>query len=223
MQRKFIKTTIFFSFLLASIISYGQNNGSLPAKVEVTVKQDEKKNKTDILDTIKDWLIPVSTFITLLTVAVGATQSLKEYRLKLIAEQRLANSTAVEMDIKLMQGFTDLLALAHARKNSYLSEKAVEKMFDNKLFTEEELNNPQLLNRKLEEVAVLNVFSGEAEQSAFVAAIANLALKHEILRTPTIQALETMQNFIPELAQKYLDIINSSLAKKQGNMRVGKN
>lgn len=193
--------------------SSGQTNPSVPNKIEVTVKHPEQENKTDILEAIKSWLIPVSTFITLLTLTAGAYESLKEYRLKLQAEQRLAISTAVDMDIKLMKGFTDLLALAHARKGSYLSEKAVEKMFDNKLFTEQELKDPDLINRKLESVAVLNVFSGEAEQSAFVAAITNLALKHEILKAPTIQALETMQNFIPNLAQKYLKIINESPKK----------
>lgn len=195
---------------MKSFFSYGQTNQFLPNKVEVTVKQPSQEKKTDVLEAIKGWLVPVSTFITLLTLAAGAYESLKEYRLKLKAEQRLAISTAVEMDIKLMQGFTDLLALAHSRKGSYLSEKVVEKMFDNRLFTEEELSDPDLLSRKLEKVAVLNIFSGKAEQSAFVAAITNLALKHEILKAPTIQALESMQEFIPDLANKYLDIIKTS-------------
>lgn len=124
-----------FALLFITISTNGQNSHLLPKKVEVTVKQDEKiPNKPNTLDIIKDWLIPVSTCITLLSISFGVYQSLKEYRLKLLAESRLADSTAVEMDIKLMQGFIQLLALAHARKGSYLSEKTVEKMFDNKLF-----------------------------------------------------------------------------------------
>lgn len=194
-----------------STLIYGQSTELLPRKIEVMVKQNESPKTKDISEILKDWLIPVSTFITLLTIAIGTYQSLKEYRLKLNAEQRLANSTAVEVDIKLMQGFTELLALAHARKGSYLSEKAVEKMFDDKLLTEQELNDPILLSKKLETVAVLNIYTGAAEQAAFIAAITNLALKHEILRMPAIQALEVMQNFIPDLPKKYLDIINSSV------------
>ncbi len=207
MLRKFILLSLVFSLFLLSIKTYSQDKGILPTKVDVTVKQDEIPKEKNTLAIVRDWLIPVSTFITLLTVAIGAYQSLREYRLKLRAESRLTTSTAVEMDIKLMQGFTDLLALAHSRKGSYLSEKTVEKMFDNKLFTDQELKDPQLLNRKLEAVAVLNVFSGIAEQDAFIAAITNLGIKHEILRSPTIQALETMQSFKPELAKKYLDIL----------------
>jgi hypothetical protein len=148
----------------------------------------------------------VSTFITLLTIAY---QSLKEYRLKLQAETRLSHTAEVDMDIKLMQGFTELLALAHARKGNYLSEKTIEKMFDKELFTDEELNNPEMLNRKINQVAILNVFSGVAEQDAFVAAITNFGIKHEILNVPVKQALETMMTFIPNTAGKYLEKIKN--------------
>lgn len=80
-------------------------------------------------------------------------------------------------------------------------------------FTEEELKNPDLLKNKIEKVAVLNIFSGIAEQDAFIAAITNLGLKHEILRVPATQALETMQLFKPELAKKYLAILQAQLNK----------
>lgn len=213
MLRPIIVTLLSIILLTLTFNGFGQGADVLPKKVEVTVKQDELHKEKDTLDIIKDWLIPVSTFITLLTLAVGTYQSLREYRLKLKAESRLANSTAVEMDIKLMQGFTQLLALAHSRKGNYLSEKAVEKMFDNKVFTEQELKNPDLLRRKIEKVAVLNIFSGIAEQDAFIAAITNLGMKHEILKTPALQALETMQEFKPELAKKYYDILVAATQK----------
>lgn len=211
---KNITLKLFILLLICSpFCSFGQGNNVLPNKVEVSAKQDTPLKQKDTLEIIKDWLIPVSTLISLWVIAIGAYQSLREYRLKLKAESRLANTTAVEMDIKLMQGFTELLALANARKGSYLSEKAVEKMFDNKLFTAIELNDPRLLNRKLEEVAVLNIFCGTAEQDAFIAAITNLGIKHEILKQPTIQALETMKSFKPELAQKYLSLLDESTKK----------
>jgi hypothetical protein len=186
----------------------GQSNVTVPSNVEVLVKQDGGQSEKSIAEQIRDWLTPVSTFLSVLAVAYGVIQSLKEYRLKLRAEMRLADSTTVEMNIKLMQSFTELLAIAHARKNSYLSEKTVEKMFDKSLFTKEELANPDLLRKKIQSAAILNVACGEAEQSAFVAAITELALRHQILENPTKQALETMKSFLPDLAQKYLDELN---------------
>lgn len=209
MRTKYFSTILFLSLLFFPYRIFAQDQ-QLPSKIEVTDKEDKNNpQKGSIAETIKDWLIPVSTFITLLTVSIGTYQSLKEYRLKLKAEIRLSQSAEVDMDIKLMQGFTQLLALAHARKGNYLSEKTVEKMFEKELFTEEELHNPNKLNRKIEQVAILNIYSGVAEQDAFVAAITNLGLKHEILRTPVIQALETMMTFIPNTAEKYLNRIKN--------------
>jgi hypothetical protein len=199
-----MKKNIIIMFFLMSITLYGQEQEVLPTRMD---EADKIENRNS-LSAIKDWLIPVSTFISLLTLSIGAWLSLKEYRLKLESEQRLNKSTEVEMDVKLMKGFTELLALAHGRKGSYLSEKAVEQLFTNNLISDEDLQNPQKLNRVLEEVAILNIFSGSAEQSAFIAAVTNLALKHEILNMPTIQALETMKGFLPELAEKYLEILS---------------
>ena len=157
---------------------------------------------------INDILVPISTIITLFTVAYGAYLSMKEYRLKLKAERRLAESAKVETDIKLISEFTKLMPLAHSRKGSLLSEKAIEKIFDNNLFTDEELKNPELLHTKLEKVAIFNIYAGVAEQDAFIAAIGKLGIEHPILRMPVMQALETMRSFKPEMANKYLDLLN---------------
>jgi len=212
MNRQYLLAFFILVILCSSSYVFGQNNTLQTNKSDTKqVVPDKEKDTSEI---VKDWLIPLSTFATLITVSIGTALSLKEYRLKLKAEARLADSTAVEMDIKLMQGFTQLLALAHARKGSYLSEKTVEKMFDNNLFTKEELANTDLLSRKIEKVAVLNIFSGIAEQDAFIAAITNLGLKHEILTIPTMQALDTMQEFKPELAKKYLTILEQAVAKR---------
>jgi len=218
MERTIIRNILILGFFLFTLNSYGQNkNFKLNRTGLTTAEIDNECKEQSLLITIKEWLIPVSSSISLIVVVSGVVLSLREYRLKLKADSRLTESTAVEMDIKLMKGFTELLALAHSRKGSYLSEKTVEKMFDNKLFSEAELNNPLILNRKIEMVAVLNIYSGIAEQDAFIAAITNLGLKHEILRNPTIQALETMQSFKPELSKKYLEILKADKTEKNAH------
>ena len=218
MERTIIRNILILGFFLFTLNSYGQNkNFKLNRTGLTTAEIDNECKEQSLLITIKEWLIPVSSSISLIVVVSGVVLSLREYRLKLKADSRLTESTAVEMDIKLMKGFTELLALAHSRKGSYLSEKTVEKMFDNKLFSEAELNNPLILNRKIEMIAVLNIYSGIAEQDAFIAAITNLGLKHEILRNPTIQALETMQSFKPELSKKYLEILKADKTEKNAH------
>ena len=218
MERTIIRNILILGFFLFTLNSYGQNkNFKLNRTGLTTAEIDNECKEQSLLITIKEWLIPVSSSISLIVVVSGVVLSLREYRLKLKADSRLTESTAVEMDIKLMKGFTELLALAHSRKGSYLSEKTVEKMFDNKLFSEAELNNPLILNRKIEMIAVLNIYSGIAEQDAFIAAITNLGLKHEILRNPTIQALETMQSFKPELSKKYLEILKTDKTEKNAH------
>lgn len=78
------------------------------------------------VNTIKEWLIPISTVFTLISVAVGVWLSLREYRLKLQAETRLKYSSQVELDIQLLKLFTEIMNLAHARGGTHVSEKAVE-------------------------------------------------------------------------------------------------
>lgn len=58
---------------------------------------------------IKDWLIPISTFVTLITASVGGWLSLREYRLKVQAEIRLAKSSELEADIELLKLFTEVM------------------------------------------------------------------------------------------------------------------
>jgi hypothetical protein len=77
---------------------------------------------------IKDWLVPVSTFITLITASIGGWLSLRQYRLKVQAETRLARSAELEADIKLLKLFTDIMNIAHARGESQVSDKTIERL-----------------------------------------------------------------------------------------------
>lgn len=72
---------------------------------------------------LKDWLIPLSTFVSLITASVGGWLSLREYRLKVQAETWLAKSSELEADIKLLKLFTEIMNIAHARGATQLSEK----------------------------------------------------------------------------------------------------
>src|SRR5437588_4826241 len=161
---------------------------------------------------LKDWLVPVSTCFTLVTVSVGVWRSLKEYRLKLKAEARLNYSTQVETDIRLLTLFTEIMNIAHARGGSAVSEKAIEKMFDKGILKEEDFANLQLLNQKLETVSVLNLPVGLSAQEAAIAAIATLAKRHDVLRAPATEALNSISKWNQaSIAGKYLEELNALL------------
>lgn len=143
-------------------------------------------------------LLPFAGAFSLISVAVGVWLSLQQYSLKVKSEN-------AEKDIELMTLFTKIMSTAHARSGYVSSEKAVEKLFDNNLFTEAELKDPKLLNLKIEEVAVITLPVGLAEQDAAIAAIAELGLRHESLRNIAIEGLESVSKFKPEITKKYLE------------------
>jgi hypothetical protein len=64
---------------------------------------------------IKEWLIPASTAIGLVSAIVAMFIALYEYRLKLRAETRLAEASNIESDVKLLALFVTLMDVAHAR------------------------------------------------------------------------------------------------------------
>jgi hypothetical protein len=162
------------------------------------------------INEIKDWLIPVSTFITLVSISVGVWLSLKEYRLKLQTEARLSHSTQAETDIRLLTLFTQIMNIAHARSGTIASEKAIEKMFDKGILTQDDFKDMNALHKKIQTVSVFSLTVGLAAQVAAIAAIATLAKRHDVLREPAIAGLQSLSDqFNPSplgvITQKYLD------------------
>jgi hypothetical protein len=153
---------------------------------------------------IKDWLIPVSTFITLITTAIAAWLSLKEYRLKLKAETRLKYSAQVETDVQLLKLFTEIMNIAHGRSGYYVSEKILEFVLKDTNI-KNILDNPEKTRELFKDMSVIALPVGKAQQDAAICAIATIAKRHEILRPLALQALESLNEFKSEVAKKYLD------------------
>ncbi len=154
---------------------------------------------------IKDWILVVSASITMLSLAVSSWLALRQYRLKLKEEDRLSASARTEADIRLVKAFSELMDVAHARSGYVLSEKTIECLFSRNAITEAELAQPDALSRKLETAAVLTLPVGLAAQDAAIAAIGTLGARHQVLRAPALEALQSLASFKPEIAQKYLD------------------
>lgn len=158
---------------------------------------------------VKEWILVVSGSITLLSVAISSWLALRQYRLKLKEEERLSASARTETDIRLVKAFSELMDVAHARSGHVLSEKTVECLFSRGAITEQELADPESLNRKLKTAAVMPLPVGLAAQDAAIAAIATLGARHEVLRRPALQALQSLAIFKSEIATKYLQELDA--------------
>lgn len=164
------------------------------------------------MEEIKDWLIPISTFITLISTSIGIWLSLKQYRIKLFTEIRLKESSRAEMDIRLLKLFTEILIIATGRKGEIiLSDKIVEELVkNNKLdFTDLTAGNMDKIRTSVARTAILEPLVGQSSLSAAFASIATLAIRHRVLRLSALQALEDFKEWQPELSQKYIDEINA--------------
>ena len=149
------------------------------------------------LAALKDWLVPVSSAIGIVSVVVGSLLALRDYKLRARAEARLADSARIESDIKLLKLFVEIMDIAHARGASVVvSDKLFEALI------------PKLQAQGVTDIksaAVITLPIGAAAQDAAIAAIAVLGMKHEILLPVAIRALESLSTFKANIAGPLLE------------------
>jgi hypothetical protein len=157
---------------------------------------------------LRDWLIPVATLIALIPTSIGVWSSLKEYRLKLRAETRLAESARAETDIRLLQLFTELLYIASGRKGEAVySREILDLLVQKNLLTDEDFESVDNLKSKISQAALIAQTPGELSANAAFASIATLAKRHPILVEPALEALESSLTWNPKLSKKYIETI----------------
>jgi hypothetical protein len=170
------------------------------------------------MEIIKDWLIPISTFVTLISTSVGIWLSLKQYRVKLNTEARLNESARAENDIKLLTSFTDILVIATGRRNNtILSDQIVTELIKQNLVSGD-INDYQNLERirvAASKAAILEPMVGYSSTTAAFASIATLAKRHEMLRPSALQALEDFRGWNQELADKYIHDISEHIKREK--------
>ncbi len=164
------------------------------------------------ITTVKEWLVAISTIVTLLSVTVGVWLSLSEYRIKLRAETQVAYGHQVENDIKLVKAFTEIMTIAHARSGYKVSEKAIEKILEPEMF---KLlgGDKDNLNKLLQSNSVISLPVGKAAQDAAIISIGELGKRHNFLLPISIQALESIAEFRDEIANSMLDELKSIAVK----------
>lgn len=174
-----------------------------------SVNGDEGTRPSDV---INNWLVPISTSITLIVTSIGGWLSLREYRLKVKAETRLAESAERETDIKLLKLFTEVMVIAHARGGYKVSEKAIEKILSPDVL--QQIGIPKSNIETLLEKSVIHIPVGFAAQDAAISAIWVLGKKHPLLTPVAIQALESLSTFKSAVAKGYLEDLKTTYKDK---------
>jgi hypothetical protein len=162
-------------------------------------------------------IVQLSTPLSIVTVAIGAWLSLREYRLKVQAETRIAESEQIESDIKLLKLFTEIMDIAHGRGGYQISEKLIEKFVTPEVI--QRLPGENQL-KALVDLMIIHLPVGKAAQDAAIAAIGVLGGRHAVLRPIAVQALRSLTSFKAEVAQGYLDILVAQEEAEQA-MRKG--
>jgi hypothetical protein len=152
--------------------------------------------------------IPYVPLIAVTAAIISAAVALLEYGLKVNAERRLTKSTKIESDIKLIKLFTEIMDIAHGRRGSYVSEKAVEMLLP---FEIEEASEFLVSDIKgTLEKAVINLPVGLAAQNAAIRSIYELGKEHQILKPIAIQGLENLNEFKKDIVSPLLDDLKSN-------------
>jgi hypothetical protein len=154
------------------------------------------------LSDVKEWILVASGVVALLSVAISSCLALLEYRSKL-------RSAKAETDVRLVRAFTELMDIANGRGGYVVSEKLIEELFKRK-FVDADFSDLESMKVKIGEFPVICLPVGNASQDSAIAAISTLANRHDVLKEPAKQALETAKSFRKELAEKYLAKISDT-------------
>ena len=144
-------------------------------------------------------LVPIAAPVaTVIAAAVAAQPLLRQYELKAKEERRLAETSRVEADVRLVEAFTTLMGKAHARGPTVVLEQALIKLIEQRASV-----SPEEFEALADACVVVSPV-GAAEQDAAIAAIAELGIEHPVLRYPAERALEEIRTFRAQQAEHAL-------------------
>ena len=145
-----------------------------------------------------DYILDILKVIASVMAIIASTAWFWELRLKIKAERRLAESTEIESQIKLLKLFTEIMNIAHARGGYEVSETVIDKLLTPEIIKEND-NLKDTINN-----AIITIPVGEASQNAAITAIWKLGKTHKVLKESSIQALTSLCKFKKEIVEPYL-------------------
>jgi len=135
---------------------------------------------------VSELVLFATPIATVAAAAVAAIPVYRQYRFQVAESGRLAEATRAEVDVRLLTLFVSLMGKAHARGDSGVSESAVQAaLAPGSPFapaTPDELT-------EIVEHARYTLPVGFDEQEAAIAAVAELGVRYDVLRTPALVGL----------------------------------
>jgi hypothetical protein len=142
---------------------------------------------------LRAWVLVLSASAALLAIAAAVWLGVVAYCRKLRAEQRLAQASRAETEVRLVQVFVDLVLLAAGSGRYVASRELLHAMLESGVIGPEDFDtdNTLPLLTKYMRLAMVPVSSGSPTACRFaVHAVAALAARHELLRELGLAALQ---------------------------------
>jgi len=152
------------------------------------------------IEGVKDWLIPISSAVLLITIAISSLIAVLTYRLKIEKEKRLSLTSQIESEIRLLKIFSEMMPIVDCRHDPIVSDKVIEGLFKSEIITKEDYQNYQdpikreLVELKLQSAILFPLYTS-GTQNAAIAAIYELGKKNPILRSSAIEGLTSVLSF----------------------------
>jgi hypothetical protein len=161
---------------------------------------------------LKEWIIPVSSGIALLSIAVSVCLGTRGWCRKLRAEEQLAQAARAETNVRLVGAFTDLVLLAGGTGRYGISGEVVRAMLDSGVIGEDDFNvdQPTALHTKIARLAMMATTGGGPTAQTFaIYGVGALAARHELLRELGVKALEMerIRETAPDKVRELLEVL----------------
>lgn len=163
---------------------------------------------TNTLNWIMENGASISALIIAGTACYTARVGLREYKLKVKSERRQMKSAQAEIDVNISRHFIELLHLAAARGEGYVSEKCIEGFFRQNKLTEKDYEDPSLIAAKIYEACAFNLPVGTENQDAAIMAVAVLGRRYEdLLKDAAVAGLSGISEAKKSEVQRAMEIL----------------
>ncbi|MEI8269969.1 MAG: hypothetical protein WCG45_01240 [bacterium] len=197
--------------LIITITLSAQDSTKSKNSNRLNVKDQSEKTSNESKGILNDLLIPITKFLTLLSISAGIVISIRQYRLKVKEEIRMSKSAIAENDVKLLKLFAETIEIANGRNGHIISEKIIENLFSKNIITQSDFQDPDNLEnvKKKLDVAIRVIPVGAASQHSAIASIGVLGKKYDVLKEPALKGLNNL--IVQKIAyptQEVLDTLN---------------
>lgn len=143
---------------------------------------------------LREWLLTLAGVLSLISVSASVVVAVREYRLKVRAEERQREASQAETDVKIAQLLADLLQIAEARALPVHSSAAVEQLFAHGLVPDTIARDPVSMREWLRDACTFNPMYGSGSQVAAIQSVGVLGGRYAVLERSARAGLTSLRD-----------------------------